>query len=344
MAVPTIFSIDPTEGPTTGFTAVEILGENFRPPTILPPDPATNITPPSPIPVKVYFGGVESQTVLWITENRLYAITPPRTEESSSGTIIPVDVVVENVDDDGILIPGETVTLSDGFTYRYPTLNAYIRQPLTILTRSLIMKFRSYVHPNTVHMVNTDYDEAPGDGLNITHLASLPAIVLSGPDLQENRFYSTNEDKLEEVGGGLSFVKREPRTVDVTFDIMVISNSTSEILNLIHVLTEFIHQTKYCIFRPYPDRPDVVCELEFGFADGGDFNWTAVPNSSNIRQAKGTIIVRGFDFDGVTVGYTVELGESQIPGVPGNELPEFESLIQIGNTYIIGANPGDPTP
>jgi hypothetical protein len=58
-----------------------------------------------------------------------------------------------------------------------------------------------------------------------------------------------------------------------------------------------------------------------------------VPNSSNIRQAKGTIIVRGFDFD----------GESQIPGEPGNELPEFESLIQIGNTYIIGANPGDPT-
>jgi hypothetical protein len=90
-------------------------------------------------------------------------------------------------------------------------------------------------------MVNTDYDEAPGDGLSITHLASLPAIVLSGPDLLENRFYSTNEDKLDPIGGGLSFVKREPRTVDVTFDIMVISNSTNEILNLIHVLTEFIH-------------------------------------------------------------------------------------------------------
>jgi hypothetical protein len=321
VAVPTIFSITPTEGPTTGFTSVEILGENFRAPTILPPDPNTNITPPSPIPVKVYFGGVEAETVLWITENRLYAFTPPRKEQSVNGTIVPVDVVVENVDDNGDLIP----------------------KPLNILTRGLITKFRSFVHPNTIHMVNTDYDEAPGDGLSITHLASLPAIVLSGPDLLENRFYSTNEDKLDPIGGGLSFVKREPRTVDVTFDIMVISNSTNEILNLIHVLTEFIHQTKFCVFQPYPSRPDIVCELEFGFADGGDFNWTAVPNSSNIRQAKGTIIVRGFDFDGVTVGYTVELGESQIPGEPGNELPEFESLIQIGNTYIIGANPGDPT-
>lgn len=343
MAVPTIFSITPTEGPTTGFTSVEILGENFRAPTILPPDPITNITPPSPIPVKVYFGGVEAETVLWITENRLYAFTPPRKEQSVNGNIVPVDVVVENVDDNGDLIPGESVTLPDGFTYKYPVLNSYTNKPLNILTRGLIMKFRSFVHPNTVHMVNTDYDEAPGDGLSITHLASLPAIVLSGPDLLENRFYSTNEDKLDPIGGGLSFVKREPRTVDVTFDIMVISNSTNEILNLIHVLTEFIHQTKFCVFQPYPSRPDIVCELEFGFADGGDFNWTAVPNSSNIRQAKGTIIVRGFDFDGVTVGYTVELGDSQIPGEPGNELPEFESLIQIGTNYIIGANPGDPT-
>ena len=45
---------------------------------------------------------------------------------------------------------------------------------------------------NVSATVSVDYDDTTLDGLNVIAMAKVPSLVLSGPTLRPNRFYSAN--------------------------------------------------------------------------------------------------------------------------------------------------------
>ncbi len=329
MAVPSIISIVPSIGSTIGSELIEVKGNDFQLP---PAPPPTGVVPVAAPTVEVTFGGVSATAVFVITPGRLLVQTPKHAEGD-------VDVVVNNIDTDGDVIPGETVTEVDGFKFLFP--NLAVEADLTALVRQVLQFFKTYLHPNVSLTVHTDYDSSTSDGLNITEVAEFPHIVLIGPELVESRFYSLNENSVVSEVGGAFDIQRESRTVDAGFDVLLLSDNTQELLNLTHHIVELFHKIKFFAFSrpiPNPDCSDETFELDI--QAGEQFRWDSDPNESNVRQVRGAFIIRGFTILGPVVGKGAVLGESQINGEDGVEDPVLEETEQTGETFAVGASPG----
>lgn len=329
MAVPTISLVTPSKGSTLGADLIEIFGTNFQLPTI----PTTIPAPVQPPTVEVLFDGVPAQRVDVVTDGRLIVSTPPAAETVSSGDVAAITVTVRNIDTDGILIPGEEATLPQGFTFKLPELHKNTR--LQWFVDNLITILKQRVHPEVMlNNPHTDWDNNPLDGLSITAFAKFPAIVLNGPELVENRFYSRNrftETALEPSTVEEFIVRRESRTVDVGFEVLLLSDSIQELLNLINVFTSFMHRTKtFSVPVDITDPTGESRDVELDFQAGGDFSWSTEENDSNVRQARGAIIFRGFDIaDGPFTGKGVALGDKN-----GCEDPVLESPAQLEDTVV----------
>src|SRR5262245_23027235 len=104
MAVPSISSITPSSGPTGGSLLVEIAGDGFRLPTS------------SDVPsVRMLIGGRAGRDVRVLAVDRLTCLAPA----ADAGS---VDVTLQNLDADGVVVPGEEVTAAQAFTYVLPQL------------------------------------------------------------------------------------------------------------------------------------------------------------------------------------------------------------------------------
>lgn len=326
MAVPTFANINPDNGLTLGRELVEIIGSGFREPII----PSTLPAPVQPPTVEVLFNGVLALDVAVVNAFRLIVLTPPGAEiPDGDNDVSGVDVVVRNIDDDGDVIAGETVTEAAAYTYQLPNLHAI--QPLQLLVDRFLQVLKDQVHPNVMQSVHTDYDGTPLDGLSITNVGSFPAIVLDGPELVENRFYSQNVLTEEDIVPATIeefVIRRESRTVDAGFAISILSDNAQEILNLAGLLTKFFHLNKLfklpnTLVPPYD--PNDTCDLELDFQPGGDFAWTSESNNSNVRQMRGSVLIRGFDIvTGPQVGKGAALGAKQ-----GDMDPVLESVSQL---------------
>lgn len=302
MAVPTISALSPNVGATGGGHLVEITGTNFRTWTI-PPASGAPAGPIQPT-VEVLFGGAASSEVIVLSATRLYAMVP----RTALASVAPnfgegaVDVVVRNLDDDGVLIPGETVTRAGGYTYRRVQLSN--ESDLNRLCRALIREFRVQVHPNVTFSSHTDYDSDAADGLNIVDLAQVPGIALLGPDLSENRFYSQNQRQAYPAGGVERVVRRVPYTVDVSFGIVGVCELKTHAINLMAVVQGFFELNKTISMDRDPadlskGRVSYIVEL----APDGDLKMARTANNSNLRFFSGSFIVRGFDLEDLT-GFT----------------------------------------
>lgn len=339
MAVPTFANINPNSGRTLGRELVEIIGSGFQLPVI----PDTLPAPPQPPTVEVLFNGVVAPNVAVVNDSRLIVLTPPNAETAdAAGDVSAIDIVIRNVDENGDLIGAEEVTAASAYTYQLPELHAV--QPLQLLVDRFIQVLKDQVHPNVMQSVHTDWDDYVNDGLSVTAVASFPAIVLDGPELSENRFYSRNRYTEEEILPTtieeFAF-RREPRTVDVGFEILLLSDSVQEILNLANIVTEFMHLNKEfklpnTLTPPYD--PNDTCDLELDFVEGGDFAWTTEPTNSNIRQMRASILIRGFDIaTGPQVGKGAALGAKN-----GSEDPILESLSQLPEDGVVLPVSGAP--
>ena len=79
----------------------------------------------------------------------------------------------------------------DVFTYIRPALT--IESDLTRLVRALFQELKRQVLENVVLTVHTDFDAEAGAELHLAQIAQLPGLVLMGPELAEDRFFSTNQ-------------------------------------------------------------------------------------------------------------------------------------------------------
>lgn len=242
MAVPTISSIAPTAGTPTGGQIVEIVGTGFRLPT--PPVAGSIPVPPSPPSVRALVGGVAASVAV-LSGTRLAVTVPKRSMPISSltgetlGTEV-VDITVENIDDAGVLIPGETVTIIDAYTYFRPSIQHDApRRRVMRATDVLVDLLRSEVLANTVISSSTDYD--PNTGTAEIEIQRTPQLVLEGPTVTFNAFFTSREEYL--VAGfdpngspGERFRRRRLRVVDLDYELIGVTNSTVELQNLIEVL------------------------------------------------------------------------------------------------------------
>lgn len=298
MPAPSVTSLNPPSGPTGGRTLVDVEGAGFRLPS---PPPSSGPTPPPRPTVQILVGGREATQVRVRTPGRLTFLTPV-------GDAGAADIVVRNLDDEGVPIAGEEATLAAGFAYQLPALSA--ESDLARLVRTLLRELKRQILPNVSLTVQTDFDAQTGDELHIAELASLPALVLVGPELREDRFYSLNQ--LPETAGAAGTVlrRRVPYTVDLGFTLVGASDHTVELLNLMAATELFFHKNKFLeMARDASNAGAGRVRYEMDFAPDGDLRVTSQPNESNVRSFSGSFVIRGFDLE-------------DLPGVTGEAVTE----------------------
>lgn len=302
MAVPTITSISPVSGHSGGRQFVEIDGTNFRQPT--PQSVAANgITPVAPPSVSVTFGGVPAREVRWLSPTLLYAITPVTAltgaQVKAGGQ---VDVVVQNLNDDGTPIGGESATLAQGYTYLLPTLTGDNESDLARCIRAFIQELERQVTPNVAWPQSTDYDDATDAAEMVAKLPSLPGLVITEVDLRDNDFYAHRGPEYVQSTDGDSFVRLAPPvTVDIVFTLAGISNNSVEIINLAAATKRFFRKNPYLILERDPTQPGLgSVQYEMDAYEDKTTKLTITANKDNLRHFVLVATVRGFDIEAMS--------------------------------------------
>ncbi|MCP4678295.1 MAG: transcription factor, partial [Deltaproteobacteria bacterium] len=222
MAIPSITSITPATGPSSGGDIVRIAGVDFAP------------------SVSVLFGDVEAE-VAFVSSSP--CVADVRTPAHVPAT---VDVTLRNLDDDGNPIPSEEIILADA--YRFVREEIVRESDLTRVVRHILRRLKKQVLENTSISVSVDYDDTVVDGLNIVALAEMPSVVLSGPRLRENKFFGTYEAHEELIDGtfGPEVIRHSPPlTMDLEFSLTVASDRTAELLNLMAATATFLNRNRW---------------------------------------------------------------------------------------------------
>lgn len=290
MAVPTIARITPATGPTGGRRVIKVWGSNFQ---LAPPPPAQGIAPTPNPSVAVLFGTEPAREVRVMASSLLHVTTPSH----DPGT---VNLTVKNIDQDGVDVPGESVTKTAAYTFARPSFTRSRPQDqsnLTRLVRTLILMLQREVIANTVETTHTDFDDDIADGANVAALAEVPGLVVSGPFLKLNRFYSTNQPREKDDADGETFTQYPPRTVDLNFTIIAVDELMTRALDLVAETTAcFLRNPTIRMLRD-PAVPGDYVEYELEIEQDGDFKSVGAPNNSNIRAFSGTVVIRGFDIE-----------------------------------------------
>jgi hypothetical protein len=331
MAVPTVATLTPSTGSPTGGQLIELTGTGYR----LPTAPGATIpAPPSPPSVRVTIGGVASSSVSVISDTRLLVIVPKHTMpiatdgQTTLGTDV-VDVVVENIDDSGVLIPGETVTVAGAYTYQRPGVS-YADGPygFTRVTATLIDLLRSEVLGNTVLETSTDYD--PNTNTQQIEVETTPQLILTGPEVDFNAFFTFRGSYLVDgILPGEGFRKRRHRVVDLSYEIIGVTNNTVELNNLIELLEIVVDRN---VSFDFECAPGETIPLELRWTQ--DPRYERPPNDpgliSDLRVFRCTVQVRGYpvtalpgvDRDAVQeVGFEVDITTLEAPQQIGDNLP-----------------------
>ena len=206
-----------------------------------------------------------------------------------------VDVELLNLDTTGHPVLGERAVLPLAYRFERPAIAR--EADLTRVIRQLLRELKRQVVANVSTSVSVDYDDT-ADSQSVIAMAKLPSLVLTGPTLRQNRFYSANEPHYDVVGTptGLQAVRRKPPlTVDLVFGLTVASSRTAELFNLMGSVATFLNRNRWLELPRDPSTPDrgtVRWELE---ADG-DFR-TQLASRDDLRVFTCGFVVRGFDVD-----------------------------------------------
>lgn len=295
MAIPTVTSITPATGSPTGGQALEVIGTNFRIPTTA--NLALNPVPPPQPAVRVTFGGTEATRVEFISDTRLFVYTPKRsmpivgkvTQGSEN-----VDVVVENIDDLGVLIPTETVTVANGYNYLRPGVSTEDSGDYIRASMQLIDLLRSEVLSNTVLSTSVDYD--PDTGTAAIDVETTPQLILTGPSMEFNAFFTFRGESTQPTSSAVEFFKgRRHRVVDMTYDVMGVSNSDVELINLQALFETVVDRNTKIDFVCDPTDPGAgTIPLELHIVQSPTYERVEKHANSDLRVFTASIVLKGF--------------------------------------------------
>ena len=281
MALPTLSSIEPVAGPSSGGDLVRFVGTGFA------------------NSVRVLFGDVPAIAVSVRDEAGL-CIADVRTPTHLPGS---VDVELTNLDAKGEPVLGESIVVPSVYRFERPTVAR--EADLTRVVRRLLRELKRQVLANVSATVSVDYDDTVVNG--VIAMAKVPSLVLSGPTLRNNRFYSANvlhEDVVDGVSGPELLRRRPPYTVDLVFTLTAASERTAELFNLMAAAATFLNRNRWLELQRDPaDASLGVVRWELD-ADG-EFH-TTLAGKDDVRAFTCGFVVRGFDVD---EGLPLDLGK-----------------------------------
>jgi hypothetical protein len=274
MAVPTLTGISANRGSTAGGEIVYLKGIGFAE------------------QVSVFFGDAQAEVIV-VREASGNCTVDLKTPSHAPSM---VDVRLLNLDTDGNAVFGEESMLAAA--YRFIGAELVTESDLTRLVRTLLRTIKKQIIDNTGISVSVDYDDTVVDGLNVIALSKLPSIVLSGPAVNENRFYSINEVQETLVIGehGPDIQRnRPPYTANLVFTLTVASDRTVELLNLMAAVITFLNRNRWIEMDRDPSattNETVRWEMD----PTGEFR-TKLDEGDDVRVFTCGFVVRGFDID-----------------------------------------------
>lgn len=291
MAIPTISTVTPNVVSSQGWTYVEVVGTNFREPTVIvPPDGPIPVPAPS---VSVLIGGEVPREVGVIDATTLYFVT----DAHSLGTH---DVVVANLDDDGVPIPGEEVTKANAITVSRPSPRAL--SDLIRVMHAFGDMLKNQVLPRVI-MTNpsVDYSTSPSSGR--LQEAAVPAITIDGPNLVPNMMYTQHGNEPVSTSDTTYMLRKRGERKDIQMVLTVMSNSKIEALNLVAVLDLFFrNNTSVKVARDPEDASAGYAYYEL-YADPEGFRNRTNLNLSNIVSYAIPCYILGFEVESLA-GFT----------------------------------------
>jgi len=200
MVAPTATSITPANGTSGGGNLVEIVGSGFR-----------DYTPPAygfsegatPATVQVLFGDQAAEHVYVQSATHLSVKVPPYAGDSNLETFAAVDVIISNLDDNGVVISGETFTWADAYSYarepmRQPALGD-TPSPFARISRRILQLLKAQVVRDVGPPAQDDYSR---DGVRIKTVGTEPSLTLLGPDLRPNHYEERGPTYWEVIASG----------------------------------------------------------------------------------------------------------------------------------------------
>lgn len=286
MAIPTISGVSPSPI-WTGGQLVTISGTNFRTPTA----PTYPLAGPYPAPtqtVRVTFGGSLATTVR-VRSATLIECMAPRHDAGAA------DVALQNLDDTGAAIAGEVVTAVGAVTYARPKLTD--APDFDRLNRQIIRELKRQILPNVVQFVSVDFGETPFD---FTALGELPALVISHPDMVEDRpHYNSNADIEQGGAPATTFTKRRaPRTYMVTYTIWGFAKLAQQVIPLQVLVGQFFDRNPRLTIAVDPnDSSKGEISYTMYVPIEAPLRGTTVPNPNDIKSFTGTFVIRGVNVE-----------------------------------------------
>ncbi|MGN6107858.1 MAG: IPT/TIG domain-containing protein [Kofleriaceae bacterium] len=274
MTIPALSSISPATGPASGGDVVRLRGTGFAQ------------------QIRVRFGEVDG-TVLSLRSAGLEFFADVRTPPHDPAA---VDISVQNLDPAGAPIPGEVATATAA--YKFQRARIIEEANLTRVVRALLRALKRQVLDNVSASVSLDYDDTPSDGLRIISMAKLPSLVLSGPRLAENRFFSINQLREEAVTGptGPELRRhRPPLTMDLHFTITGASDRTIELLSLMASTATFLNRNRWLELERDPITPSQGV-VRWEMDPAGEFR-SKLDGEGEVRVFTCGLVVRGVDVD-----------------------------------------------
>ena len=309
MAIPTISTITPSAGLTRGGNIVEIHGTNFR--TVPAPPSEGYLGGEAQQTILASFGGVASSWAHALSSTRAIARVP--TWAGALTVTMPVDVSVRiaNLNDDGIEIIGENVTVVEAYTYGLPSLVPERR--LQAATGALVTTLRRHIFRNVQVIASRDYDDTPATAQRL--IASLPALHIVGPTCRINRFDSVDYSPAEPTTRlDLTWQRQtRPVVVDLVYQILGWAQNPRHLNNMAQQVLLLFRQHPWLEITTDPTTPSAATErhqIEVEWENHPDFGPMA-PQVDDVIGWRAGVLVRGVQLADepaiiIEQGWTVE--------------------------------------
>lgn len=299
MAVPTIASVSPSTV-WAGGQVVTITGTGFR--VAAAPSYALFGRYPQPKPsVAVTFGTRAGTRVRVLSATQLEVLAPAQAPAT-------VGLTVQNLDDNGVAIGGESATLASALTYARPALDASVEPDIRRVDRAVLRMLKERVIENVARTVHTDYSETPHEAALV---ATLPALLVSGPTFREplagyHRTAETETGGYAGVPGGSYEARRAPLCFDLGYEVTGLTASEAQLIALQALTIQALRRAARLVLdRDANDPAAGTVAYDLDVEAGSEWRQTGAPNPDNVRSFVGSFVVRGVLLEGVA-GFTNE--------------------------------------
>lgn len=310
MTTPTIELVRPAAGWSGGNTLVEITGTGFQVPT--PGVRRASAPLPAPAPtMAVLFDGKPATAVQVVSPTLLRCLTPrhPPSRLNARGEIVTrglVDVTLQNLDGNGAVLAGEEAVAASVYEFKRPELGTVQSTGLWLrVYRAVIDHLQNVLLENVRANPSVDYDADTGDFKGYVELAQLPGIALTSVRFPQS-LESEAQQPMVEIAPGRWILQKPPVVRDLSFKLVIVSNSQGELLNLCEALT---HVLATCsTIEVATDAGDPTPVVDFQMQQAGDLGVNERLGGTDVMTAEVEVTV-------------LRLTSQDVPGAPTQGLP-----------------------